>query len=83
MLHWYERVLGPVIGGGAVYLYGLSQRQGSGYRTFVKYFAVWIFGLLTVMFTFDLVVHSVGTAVTLAALWTALVSWALWKRHLA
>jgi hypothetical protein len=83
MLHWYERTLIPVIGGGLVYLYGLNQRQNRGYRTFVNYFAVWVFGLFTEMSTYDLILHSRGAGLTVAMVWTVLVSWALWKRHLA
>ncbi len=84
MILWYERVLLPVIGGGAVWLFGLGQGQGTGYQIFVRYLAVWTFGIFAVIATHDLLekVFS-GSSLIVGFMWTGIAGFVLWKRHLA
>jgi hypothetical protein len=84
MIHWYERVLLPVIGGGAAWLYGLGQRQGTGYQIFVRYLAGWAFGIFGVIATHDLLEKMFdGSSLIIGFIWTGIVGFVLWKRHLA
>jgi hypothetical protein len=84
MIHWYERVLGPVIGGGAIWLFGLGQRHGSGYQVFVRYFAGWAFGIFALIATHDLLEPMFsGSSLIIGFVWTGIVGFVLWKRHLA
>jgi hypothetical protein len=84
MIHWYERVLGPVIGGGAIWLFGLGQRHGNGYQVFVRYFAGWAFGIFALIAMHDLLEPMFsGRSLIIGFVWTGIVGFVLWKRHLA
>jgi hypothetical protein len=84
VIAWYERVLAPVIMGGGVYLYGLAQGHGTGFRTFVRYAAAFSGGIAAVIATTDLLKKvSPNTPIMVGMLWTALVGFIGWKRHLA
>jgi len=83
MLHLSERVLGPVLLGGAVWLYGIAQRQGTGFRLFVLYFAIFSVGIAVIIATMDLMPKWwVNNWPLFAIVWAGLVGFIGWKRHL-
>jgi hypothetical protein len=84
MIHWYERVLGTVIGGEAICIFGLGKRNGSGDQVFVRYFAGWAFGIFALIATHDLLEPMFGgSSLIIGFVWTGIVGFVLWKRHLA
>jgi hypothetical protein len=83
MIHWYERVAAPLVLGGAVWMYGRFQQQGTGYQIFVKYLAVWMIGIAAIIFTHDLLEQLLdGLSIISGFVWTAVVGFMVRKRHL-
>jgi hypothetical protein len=78
-----ERILGPMLFGGSVWLYGIFQQQGSGYRIFVRYSAAFAFGLGVLIATLDLLPQWMSHDWPLIAIaWAVLIGWIGWIRHL-
>jgi hypothetical protein len=82
MVNFSERLLVPVIGGVAGWLMGRFEGHGTGFQAYVRYMAALLFGLLSIFVWHDKLGLSADGVKTVCVIWTVVVGYVGWHRHL-